>query len=163
MASSSTCLDDTRTLAILREASQPASPTVQPIPVFVVGIDVPIERGPDFRDVLEAMAVAGGRPRMEPTAPSYYSIRSAADLTAALGAVLRTVNRCTFVTPSRPDNPDEIDIELDGAAAGRDPTRVDGWDWTNRDEGELAFFGAACMRVSGEAARVTARVGCRDM
>ncbi len=157
-----TCLDDTRTLTILREASQPTSPAVQPIPVFVVGIDEPIARGPDFRDLLGQMAVAGGRPRLEPGQLPYYSIRRAEDLTAALNTVIRAVNRCTYVTPSRPDNPDEIDIEVDGATATRDPMRVDGWDWTNRDEGEIAFFGGACMRVAGETVRVTARVGCRD-
>ncbi len=156
------CLDDTRTLSLLREAAQPTASGVQAIPVFVVGIDNPIDRGPDFRDVLEAMAEAGGRPRREPGRPAYYSIRRPEDFTAAFDAVVRSVQRCTWVTPTRPADPDALDLELDGLPLRRDPTRTDGWDWTDRDFGEVTFFGPACERASREGSRLTARTGCRD-
>ena len=156
------CLDDARTLALIRDAAQPVARDVQPVPVFVVGIDDPVEEGPDFRDVLEAMAQAGGRPRREAGRSGYYSIRRAEDLAVAFDAVLRSVQRCTFVTPSRPDDADAIDVELQGVLSPRDAARVDGWDWTDRDFGELTFFGAACERAAREGAVVRARVGCRD-
>ncbi len=159
---SESCLDDTRTLALIREAASPSSTTVQPIPVFVVGIDAPIESGPDFRDVLDAMAVAGGRPRRAPGRPAYYSIGSPQDLSEAFDAVLRSVQQCTFVTPSRPDDPDAIDVEVDGALRTRDTSRTNGWDWTDRTFGELTFFGPACEAAARTGARVQARVGCRD-
>ena len=156
------CLDQNRTVELLREAAQPASPDAQAIPVFVLGIDEPITRGADFRDVLEAMAVAGGRPRMEPGRPSYYSIRRPEDLTAALDTVLRAVNRCTFVTATRPDDPAAVDVEVDGIPVPHDPTRTNGWDWTNAMDGEISFFGSACMQVSAETIRAVSRTGCRD-
>lgn len=156
------CLDDQRTIALIREIAQPSSPNAQPIPVFVVGIDTPVDRGPDFRAVLEAMAEAGGRPRREMGRASYYSIARPEDFTQAFDAVLRSVSRCTYVTPSRPTDPNEIDVELDGVLIDRDTTRAEGWDWTNESEGELTFFGSACAQASVDGARVNARVGCRD-
>lgn len=156
------CVDQARTVDLIREIAAPSMVSVQPIPVFVVGIDTPIDRGPDFRDVLEAMAVAGGRPRREPGRASYYSIQRAEDFTTAFTEVTRSVARCAFVTPSRPDDPDAIDVELNGTIIPRDTTRTNGWDWTDATFGELTFFGAACMQASANGSRVNARVGCRD-
>jgi hypothetical protein len=156
------CLDDQRTIALIRDIASPSAAGVQPIPVFVVGIDNPVDRGPDFRDVLEAMAQAGGRPRRDPGRAGYYAINRPEDFSQAFDAVTRSVARCAFVTPSRPDNPDEIDVELNATIVPRDTTRTEGWDWTDREFGELTFFGGACARASMPAARVNARVGCRD-
>lgn len=156
------CLDQMRTVELVREIAQPTTPGAQPIPVFVVGIDAPVDRSPDFRDVLEAMAQAGGRPRREMGRPAYYSIQRAEDFTLAFNEVTRSVARCAFVTPSRPDDPNAIDVELDGALVPRDPTRTEGWDWTDQGNGELTFFGNACTQASVNGARVNARVGCRD-
>lgn len=156
------CLDQMRTVDLIREVAQPTTAGVQPIPVFVVGIDAPVDRSPDFRDVLEAMAQAGGRARHVMGRPGYYSIQRAEDFTEAFTEVARSVARCAFVTPSRPDDPNAIDVELDGALIARDPTRTEGWDWTDAANGELTFFGAACAQASVNGVRVNARIGCRD-
>lgn len=134
------CLDDARTIRTLWNVAD-----LRKIPIYVVGIG--IDR-PEFRDVLEDMAIAGGRPR--PTAPRYYDVQSEADLTGALGTIRDAVAKCTYLTPSAPTRPDDIRVEIDGVVVPRDPTHANGWDWVDQGFGELAFFGAACARASGD-------------
>ena len=40
-----------------------------------------------------------------------------------------------------------ITVEVDGVTIPRDPTRRNGWDWTDRGYGEVTLFGAACEEV----------------
>ncbi len=158
------CLDATRTVARVREIASPTAPGVPGIPVFVVGLDGSMTTRLDLLAVLDDMARAGGRPRpvVNPGDRAYYSVRDPADLANAFQTIVAPIARCAFVTPSRPDNPDEIEIELDGAPLARDTARADGWDWTDRDFGEITLFGPACARATATTVRVQARVGCRD-
>lgn len=147
------CLDDQRAIA---KAEQIAS--VDKIPVYVLGIaDDP---GASFEQTLDAMAVAGGRPRSE--SPRYYPARSPGELTAALASIRDGVARCTYLTPSAPDDETgaHMQVLVDGVPVTRDPARQEGWDWVDRKYGQLAFFGAACTRVSSGATVPTARVAC---
>lgn len=148
------CLDDARTVM------QMANVFATGIPIFVIGIAD--EGDPVLAQTLNAMAVAGGRPLM--TGPeSYYSVRQPADLQAALSAVRDQVAVCAFVTPSRPDDPNDIVLSLNGVPIARDLTRVNGWDWTDVNFGEVTLFGAACASVVADpTAMLTARVGCND-
>lgn len=158
------CLDADRTIALIRETATPSTPGTTPIPIFVIGIDGSMTDRPDLLAVLDEMAVAGGRPRpiMNPGDHRYYSVRAPRDLDGAFQSIVAPLARCAFVTPSRPDNPDEIDIEVNGRTIPRDVTRVDGWDWTDPLFGEITLFGTACTEASAPQAQVRARVGCRD-
>lgn len=159
------CLDDLRTVALVRDIASPSTPGTPAIPVYVVGLDGSMTMRPDLLAVLDEMANAGGRPRpiVNPGDRAYYSVRNPGDLERAFDTIVAPLARCAFVTPSRPTNPDEIDVEINGRTIARDTMRAEGWDWTDRDFGELTFYGMACAQASTANVRVSARVGCRDL
>ncbi|HVH43368.1 MAG TPA: vWA domain-containing protein [Labilithrix sp.] len=134
------CLDDSRTIDTIRDTSENGR-----IPVYVIGIGG--TEAPEFLQVLDDMAVAGGRPRQ--TLPRHYNVQSEADLTAALTTIRDSVSKCTYLTPSAPTDPNDIAVQIDGVAIARDQTKRDGWDWVDQEFGELAFFGEACTRAQG--------------
>lgn len=145
------CLDDTRTIDTIRMTARAG------IPVFVVGIE-DLSR-PDLADVLDAMAVAGGRPRMVPGERSFYSVRSAAELRDALDTITGTISRCAFVSPSVPVDESTFFVEIDGERIPRD-----GWDWVDRARGELELGPAACELAQRPGASVVAIVDdCPDL
>jgi hypothetical protein len=142
------CLDDVATVALIRSISQD-----QKIPVYVIGI------GPREQDAtLDRMAVAGGRPRA--ATPKYYPGTTPAEITAAFTAVRDGIARCTYITPSSPQDPDAISVVVAGAPIGRDATHTDGWDWVDQTYGQLQLFGAACDKAT--AANVSGTVSCAD-
>lgn len=143
------CLDDTRTIATIREIAD-----VQKVPVYVIGLG---SLG-KFVQVLDAMAVAGGRPR--PTSPRHYNAQTASELSSALTTIRDSVAKCTYLTPSSPNDPNAITVEIDGVPITRDPARKDGWDWVDQSYGELAFFGTACDRAQAGTAKVSGVVSC---
>ncbi len=143
------CLDDRATLATVTNIFG-----VRKIPVYVIGIGA---LGP-FAPVLDAMAVAGGRPRAG--SPRYLPADTPQELGAAFEIVKNSVARCTYITPSSPDDPDAISVTVDGTQIGRDPTQVEGWDWIDKDYGHLQLFGAACATAS--ATNVAGEISCRD-
>jgi hypothetical protein len=145
------CLDDARTVAQIGTIFQ-----TQKIPVYVIGIGG-LEK-PEFHQVLDAMAVAGGRPL--PGASKYYNVQSSSDLTSALATIRDSIAGCTYLTPSAPTDPNAISIEIDGKSIPRDPSHTSGWDWVDQTYGEIAFFGAACAAAGGGSARVTGVVSC---
>jgi von Willebrand factor type A domain len=134
------CLDDERTLSVIRNTAEN-----QKVPVYVIGIGS-TER-PEFLQVLDDMAVAGGRPR--PTTPRHYNVQSESDLTNALTTIRDSVAKCTYLTPSSPNDPDKITVEINGVDIPRDQTKTNGWDWVDQGYGELAFFGEACALARG--------------
>lgn len=144
------CLDDDGTVDAIAAARAAG------IATYVVGIDGSIAAR--YQSVLDRMAEVGGRANAQ--SPLYSSIRDRAQLLATFEGIQRTVALCSYVTPSRPDAPDAIDVDLDGARVPRDPTRREGWDWTDREYGELTFYGRACDRAQRAAARVEATVRC---
>lgn len=131
------CLDDTATVAIVRQIFEERN-----IPVFVVGIGVT----GGFASTLDAMAVAGGRPRA--TSPRYYRAETPAELSAAFTIVRDSVAKCSYVTPSAPLDPNLIDVTINGNAVFRDPTHQNGWDWIDQEYGQLQLFGAACSAAT---------------
>ena len=148
------CLDDTRTIETIRQVAD-----VQKIPVYVIGIGNTFR--PEYLEVLEDMAIAGGRPR--PTKPRYYSVQTAAEMTTAFTSIRDSIAKCTYLTPSSPVDPDAISVEIDGVTILRDKTRQNGWDWVDQSFGEMAFFGTACERAqNGDAgnAKITGVVSC---
>jgi hypothetical protein len=150
------CLDDARSVATVQNIAGN-----QKIPVYVIGIGG-LEK-PQFRQVLDDMAVAGGRARA--TSPRYYSASSQAELTTALVSIRDSVAKCTYITPSAPQDPNNITVEIDGVVIPRDQTKNDGWDWVDQNFGELAFFGEACAAAQGSGgppAVVSGTVVCND-
>ncbi|MBI5518135.1 MAG: VWA domain-containing protein [Deltaproteobacteria bacterium] len=146
------CLDDQGTLNAISAARR------EGVSTYVVGIDGDLER--PFVDLLERMADMGGRPRTD--RPRYYSIRDLDTLQSAFTDIQRTVVQCAYVTPSRPDNPDAIEVSVAGRPIRRDPSRRDGWDWTDRDYGELTFFGPECDAIAARRPPLDALVTCGD-
>jgi hypothetical protein len=150
------CLDDARSISTINDIFQ-----TMKIPVFVIGIGS-TER-PEFLQVLDNMAVAGGRPRA--TTPKHYNVQSAADLKAALTSIGDSIAKCTYLTPSAPTDPNAISVEINGKSIPRDPTHMNGWDWVDQAFGELAFFGPACAAASGgttTASQITGVVSCTN-
>jgi hypothetical protein len=150
------CLDDTRSISTISDIFQNMM-----IPVFVIGIGS-TER-PEFLQVLDDMAVAGGRPRA--TDPKHYNVQSAADLKAALTSIGDSIAKCTYLTPSAPTDPNAISVEVNGKSIPRDTTHMNGWDWVDQAFGELAFFGPSCAAASGgttTASQITGVVSCTN-
>ncbi len=153
------CLDDRRAITTIEEVV-----AKDKIPVFVLGIgDQP---GSIFSTTLDAMAVAGGRPRS--TSPRFHPARSPSELASALTTIRDGVARCTYLTPSAPGEDanglerGEIEVSVAGLTIARDPSRTDGWDWVDRAYGQLALFGRACEAASTgtSSGPVTALVRC---
>jgi hypothetical protein len=132
-ADGTNCLDRTRTVQTITDIFQDRK-----IPVFVIGIGVT----GNFASTLDAMAVAGGRPR--PSPPRYYAADTPAELTDAFTAVRDSVSKCSYITPSSPQDPDAITVEIGGQLLTRDPNHLDGWDWIDQAYGHLQLFGSAC-------------------
>lgn len=145
------CLDNTRTVGVIRDAFEK-----QQIPVYVIGIGS-TER-PEFLRVLDDMAVAGGRPRS--STPRHYNVQSGDELGEALSEIRDQVSRCTYLTPSAPVDPNAISVEINGVVIQRDPTRTNGWDWVDQSFGEIAFFGNACELVSGGGSKASGVITC---
>lgn len=128
------CLDDRRTIEVVARIAAGGTPT------YVVGIE-DLSR-PELTATLDAMAVAGTRPRTVPGERSFYSVRSREQLQAALDDITDRISACGFVTPSLPSDDSRIVIEIDGRPIAQDA--ADGWIWTNRAAGELELRGEAC-------------------
>jgi hypothetical protein len=140
------CLDDVRTVQTIADVA-----TSDKIPVYVIGIGAATQ--PVYRKTLDDMAVAGGRPRN--ASPKYYPAQSQAELGTALADIRDSVAHCTYLTPSAPTDPDAIAVEIGGVPVAHDPTRQDGWEWIDKDYGELALFGTACDEATADGGNVT--------
>lgn len=142
------CLDDAATITLIGDVF-----ASRKIPVYVIGIG-----GVTFGKVLDAMAVAGGRPRAG--APRYYPATTAGEMTTAFQDIRDGVAKCTYITPSAPTDPNAISVIVGGASVPRDPSHANGWDWVDQAYGQLQLFGAACARAT--AINVSGTVECRD-
>jgi hypothetical protein len=145
---STNCLDDTRTVQTISDTFNNKK-----IPVFVVGIGVT----QSFGNVLDKMAVAGGRARTG--TPKYYQADTPQDLVAAFTVVRDSVAKCTYITPSAPDDADAISVVIGGKQIIRDKTHVNGWDWVDQAYGQLQLYGSACDQAT--AVNVSGTIGCK--
>jgi hypothetical protein len=149
---SRSCLDDIATVRTVANAL-----AKDRIPTFVIGIGAQAE--PLARRTLSSMAIAGGRPR--PGSAAYYEATSPEALQEAFTAVQRGVSQCSYVTPSRPDDPNAISIQINGVSIPR--SQLNGWDWIDQNYGSIAFFGAACDVLQGVGqSQVKGTVACKD-
>jgi hypothetical protein len=145
------CLDDVRTVSVIDDIF-----SQRQIPVYVVGIGG--SEAPEYLATLDAMAVAGGRPKA--VSPKYYDVQTPAEMSLALASIRDSVSRCTYLTPSVPTDPNAISIEINGVPVPRDPTHAEGWDWVDQTYGVVGFFGTACTTAGAGNANVGGVVAC---
>lgn len=131
------CLDDRRTIEAIRAL------TARGIQTFVVGL-LGVE---SFAAVLDAMAVAGGRPRS--ATPRYYAAADRAELATALRGITTTLVDCRFRLDGPPPDPNLVDVRLGATSLIRDASHRDGWDWTDDTHLEVTFHGPTCDQVRG--------------
>ena len=141
------CLDDVRTVQTISDIFG-----TKKIPVYVVGIGAT----GTFANTLDAMAMAGGRPRSG--SPKYYAADTPAEMTEAFTIVRDSVAKCSYITPSSPEDPDDISVVVGGKEIDRDPSHGNGWDWIDQAFGHLQLFGEACTLAS--ASNVSGTVSC---
>jgi hypothetical protein len=149
------CLDAERTLDVVRESYE-----AHGTPVVIVGIDDPTR--PDLSDFLDEMALAGGWARPAGSERRFFNAREPEDLRAAFGEITELVSRCVFVVGTPPPDDAVVVVQVGGEEVPHDPAHVDGWDWTDRDRGALAFFGPACDTIRADDPPVTADVICAE-
>lgn len=143
------CLDDDRTIARVAYYAS------RGIPTYVVGIQT--EGDESYSDVLDAIAVAGGKPKTG-AASKYYRARSQAELDAALRGVIRQVGGCVYLSSSVPRGTGQIQLYLDGQLIPAEE-----WSWQDHNNGEILLGNAACQRLLDRPGAVlTANVICQD-
>ncbi len=146
------CLDDLRTVQVVEEMAALG------VPVYVIGIDDPTR--PDLGDVLDRMAVAGGRPRMAPGERQFYSVRERDDLRSALDTITGSIAQCVFTVEPAVAGGVTLEVRVDDRLIPRDGSRLEGWDFTTADRSEITLFGGACRRVTEAGGEVTATIDC---
>lgn len=114
------------------------------VPTWVLGIES-VSR-PELTFALEAMARAGGRPRVD-AGTAYFPATSADGLVQAFAAIRDQVAACSFLTDSVPDLDGGISVTYGGQVVPHDPSGMSGWLWTDRENGELVLRGDSCARA----------------
>lgn len=149
-----TCADGAAAdaLAAVREAHDTLG-----IDVFVVGIASTM---PEV-ELLDVMAIEGGRARAPSEERRFYDARDPALLTSLLNEITRDLALCVFAVPIPPRPEDEVEVLLDGTRVPRDEARTDGWDWTSERRTQLSLFGGACARAIEAGGAVRANITCR--
>lgn len=145
------CIDDARTLERL------ATHADEGIPTWIIGI------GDDVTSsaILDAMALAGGRPMSG--AHHYAAATSPAALQAAFVTIRDELSSCTYTSPSVPDAAGAMVLTLDGVVVPEDASGTSGWTWSSRARGELVLRGAWCQRaIAAEAPVVRISVVCAE-
>ncbi|MGC4089249.1 MAG: VWA domain-containing protein [Polyangiaceae bacterium] len=129
-------------------------------PTFVVGVDTSKDSSVNN---LNQMAVAGGRPRATTGTDMvyFYLASTQAALTTALQTITGDVASCVFDLDPPPPVPDNIAVDFSGQRTARDPTRQNGWEYTNANHTQLEVFGSWCDRIKNEAMnQVEIKYGC---
>ncbi len=143
-----TCLDDSGTLSVMDDLHANDG-----IDTFVIGLEGTAE----YVDLLNAMAMSGGRPQAGST--SYYPASSQAQLQSALQAIASSVISCTIDLGQAPQVPNDVRIWIDGREVSRDPTN--GWNYSDPSNTQIDLSGAACDTLrDGTEHVVTATFGC---
>jgi len=149
------CLDNTRTLDVITSIYDGHD-----IPVYIVGIEDPTR--PDLSDFLDEMAIAGGRPRPESAERRFYSVRRPDELEQALTTIVESTAVCVFVVATPEGRSPELEITVDRVPVEYDPSRANGWDWTNMESGLISFYGRACELAAVQGAEVDGIIPCED-
>ncbi len=150
MCFADSCLDDTRSVEVIR-----ALAIGRRLNTYVIGVGETGMNG-DLTRTLDAMAVAGGVPRMNAT-HSFYSGASQAELSSALQEISARIARCTFNTGTVLEPGDTVEVKVGATTVPRGPS---GWDWVDEAAGRFTLSGTFCDRaIGGEA--VTLVLACQ--
>lgn len=149
------CLDDVATLAVVREAYRERG-----IPVVVIGIDDPTR--PELSEFLDQMAIEGGWPRPTGSDRRFYVARRPEDLDAAFSEIAGLISRCVLIAERPVPEDATAVVRVGGRVVPQDLDHEDGWDWTDRAAGALAFFGPSCDAVREGDVPVTLDLVCPD-
>ncbi len=149
-----TCGEDAvgQIVSVVSEAHE-----VHGVDVFVLGIASP---GPEH-ELLDRLAIAGGRARPSTEPQRFYDARDPELLQVLLNDIARDLAQCVFAVPVPPGPEDEVEVLVGRETIPRDETREDGWDWTSERRGQLSLFGPACERAIA-AGTVRANILCRE-
>ena len=109
-----------------------------------------------YAAVLDALAEAGGAPRLE--SPLYYRVRDAGELIETVSAIGREVTLgCAVQLFAPPPDPNLVNVYLDDTLLAFDP--VDGWTWA--DERTVQMVGEACrLMQTGQVLQADIIAGC---
>jgi hypothetical protein len=129
------CLDDARTIDRISHYADAGLPT------YVIGIAT--EMDATFIDVLNRMAIAGGKPR-QGASTEFYGVTNQAELTQAFQTINAQVGACVFLSASVPNTDEGIAMFLNGEMVPENT----GWIWTDRSNGEVTLLGSFCDEVA---------------
>jgi hypothetical protein len=121
---------------------------------FVIGIATQFG---DANMTLNRMAEAGGEPRAGD--PRYYPVASRAELVNALSLITGKVADCVFPLSKLPPSPNDVAVDVNGMRVNRDPTKMNGWDYTANNMA-IQIHGPACEAIKNANAQVKITVGC---
>jgi hypothetical protein len=117
---------------------------------FVVGIAADAT----FRATLNRMAVAGGRPRSDPSDPTakYYPVNSKTDIVSVLGSIASGITTCEYPLHIPPPNRDYVRVEVTIGSQSqfvpRDLSHNQGWDYVaGGPHGTVQIFGTVCNQL----------------
>ena len=105
---------------------------------YVIGIATQFG---DANMTLNRMADAGGEPRVGD--PRYYPVASRQDLVNALSLITGKVADCVFPLSKLPPSPNDVAVDVNGMRVTRDPTKMNGWDYTANNMA-IQIHGPAC-------------------
>jgi Mg-chelatase subunit ChlD len=115
--------------------------------------------------VLNQLAVAGLEPRpdLNPAATRYFLANTQDELVSSLKVITGLIPSCAFTLSSSPPDPENIAVKVSGVKAPRDPSHMDGWDYTQADHSAVAVYGSWCDKIQGAADMVQIIFGCPDI
>jgi hypothetical protein len=73
----------------------------------------------------------------------------------------RPARSCVLALPGRPPAPDAVSVMLDGTGVYRDPSRTNGWEYTDRNYTAIELHGPWCdLLLAPRSTEVTITYGC---
>jgi len=118
------------------------------IDTLVMGLSCPDPALARYIRNLDAMAIAGGRPRPDGPYRFYLSTDPEGFRTGLEEALLPLAYCRLQVRGDLRPGEDAVLVDDDDQQTRADPTRRDGWDWTDRAAGKLEVFGPACRSIA---------------
>jgi hypothetical protein len=132
------------------------SALVAGVPTFVVGIDIKDELSPELTDgspnsvnthqKLNALAVAGGRPKADPS-ERFYNANDHTQLSAALTEIAGAVVSCVISLAPAPTFPSFVELNISGEDFGQgmvSDCAEDGWRYVDDSFTVVELCGQAC-------------------
>jgi len=155
------CANDKKDTAAARTAAVKAiaSAASAGFDTFVVGVATTKDSA---TKALNDMAAAGKMPRANSDSKKFYLASNKDELVKALTLITGQVSSCTFELTSAPPDPDNVAVHVNGMLAPRDPSHLEGWDYTGADAREVLVYGSWCDQIKGAAAGNTVNfiLGC---